>query len=428
MKIVSRAVMLAAMQVAWIVATPATASAGALNDPGCRPSARHPYPVVVVHGQGGNFEGMRGVTDALVKADRCVYANNYGFVPGGANGQDHLATSATQIGQLVDQVLASTKAPKVDVVGHSAGVGVLDNLILKRGGGSKIHNFIGFGGLHHPYAHGGIAKFADASVYLPALTETARRLLPNITVTELAKTALSVYAGAGAPFGPIDPALVATATSNFTADLFDPAYWLDLQGAHSEAPGNFVVVGQSERSRATKDSDPTVCYTNIVGVADLVTGGAAGFQDEATNVENFVLTSSITQNAHSDMLGDPIALAKMLSGLERTCPVAPPKQLTGATLLAPSDTNASSSGEDAFLDAVSRLGPTGERRDASATFDGGCAAGGRRSGEKPTGLAALALAGVAAGWRRARRRGHASGRSTERLAPGASRSVERPDA
>ena len=108
MKIVSRAAMLAATQVAWIVATPATASAGALNDPGCKPSARHPYPAVVVHGQGGNFEGMRALTDTLVKADYCVYAKNYGFVAGGANGQDHLATSATQINQLVDEVLAST--------------------------------------------------------------------------------------------------------------------------------------------------------------------------------------------------------------------------------------------------------------------------------------------------------------------------------
>jgi pimeloyl-ACP methyl ester carboxylesterase len=304
-----------AVAVASTLFASASAEAAGLNDPNCKPTPAHPNPVVFVHGQAGNFEGASALTSSLVSAGYCVYAKNYGKPPGGEFGQEHLSTSAAEIGAQIDEVLARTGAMKVDVVGHSAGVGVLDNFILKRGGAAKVQHAISFGGLHHPYAHGGLPNVLDASIYLPNIIAAARMVVPGITIQDLAKTAVTVFG--------VDEAMAKTATSNFVADLFDPGYWQDLHGAHSEAPGNFVMVGMSVRSRPTKDAAPNVCYTNIVAIADLLVGPAAGFQDEAPNIENFLLTSAVTQNAHSDMLADAAALQKMHSGLTSTCQPGP---------------------------------------------------------------------------------------------------------
>lgn len=383
------------------------AGAAALNDPGCKPTAARPYPVVVVHGQAGNFQGMSAVTGALVKDGYCVYAKNYGYVPGGANGQDHLSTSASQIGAFVDQVLAQTGAAKVDVVGHSAGTGVLDNFILKKGGAAKVHRMVSFGGLHHPYAHAGVPRFADATLYLPNMIAAARKIIPGITTKDVVKTALDVYAAAGAPLGMVDPALRATMESNFTVDLFDPDYWQDLYGGQSEAPLTFVTFGGSERSKPTNDSSPNVCYTNIVAVADLLAGAAAGFQDEAPNVENFLLTTTITQNAHNDMLADPIALAKMLGGLAAPCAPAPPKA-TFAANVGPEDEGSGNDSEAAsvFEDAIADVDtdgdgqPDGPRRGRAQLGSGGCSTGPDPSGPGAAGILSMVVALVA----RARRR------------------------
>jgi pimeloyl-ACP methyl ester carboxylesterase len=375
-----------------MLASSSSAQAAGLNDPNCKPSAARPYPVVVVHGQAGNFEGMTGVTNALVGAGYCVYAKNYGYVPGGANGQDHLSTSANQIGALVDEVLSKTGAAKVNVVGHSAGVGVLDNLILKKGGAAKIHRAAMFGGLHHPYAHAGAAKVLDATLYLPNMIAVARKFVPGITAPQVVKTALDAYAAVGAPLGMVDPGLRATMESNFTADLFDPDYWQDLHGGQSEPATSFVKVGQSERTKLTNDSAPNVCYTNIVAIADLLAGATTGFQDEAPNVDNFVLLTSVTTNAHNDMLGDPVALAKMLAAFDSPCTPAPPKA-PGQTLSADEDVEPTAADSEAASAFESALGEQGERRTSGVVFDGGCSVTSRTTSTTTLsgGLAGLAL-------------------------------------
>lgn len=356
---------------AWL-SSASTAHAARLNDPNCKPTAARPYPVVVVHGQAGNFEGMTGVTNALAGDGYCVYAKNYGHVPGGANGQDHLSTSAGQISAFVDQVLAQTKAAKVNVVGHSAGVGVLNNYIQKKGGAAKVHRAAMFGGLHHPYAHVGVARFADATLYLPNMIAAARKVVPGISASQVVKVALDLYSSAGSPLGMIDPGLRATMQSNFTSDLFDPVYWEDLQGGQSEEPYSFLRIGQSERLKTTNDSAPNVCYTNIVAVADLVTGATAGFQDEAPNVDNFLLPTSVTQNAHNDMLADPVAHAKMLSNFSAPCTTGPKKTSGVAPDETPTadDVEATSAFESAVVDE--HMSATGERQNTPITFDGGC--------------------------------------------------------
>lgn len=295
----------------------ATSNASALNNRACKPASGK-APVVVVHGQGGNFEGMGAIIGALEGRGYCVFATNYGQeTPGGFFGRAHLDPSGQQIAEFVQGVLNDTGAPKVNVVGHSAGTGVLDNFILTKGGADKVEHLVSFGGLHHPYAHVGIANVIDASVFLPNTMLALQGAVPPFTsgvgATDVVAGALGLASSVGQNLGPREKELV---TSGFVADLFDPAYWLRVHGGFSEAPGQFLAINESDRARRTKDSAPNVCYTNIVGVADLITGANAGFQDEDSNVENFVLTSLAD---HVQMISDPVAIDKMLSGLEVLC-------------------------------------------------------------------------------------------------------------
>jgi pimeloyl-ACP methyl ester carboxylesterase len=102
------------------------ASSSGYNNWACQPSAAHPEPVVLLHGLGATYYEDLGqdVAPYLAAAGYCVYGATYGAtsVLGpyvGAVGP--IPASGTQIGAFIDQVLASTHATKVDLVGHSEG-------------------------------------------------------------------------------------------------------------------------------------------------------------------------------------------------------------------------------------------------------------------------------------------------------------------
>jgi pimeloyl-ACP methyl ester carboxylesterase len=302
-----------------LAAAPVTADAGGLNDEACRPSPRHPNPVVLVHGRGGDVEGFGPMVATLNAAGHCVYGVNYGRTDGtGPNGHDHLTVSGGQIAAFIDQVLDTTGADQVDVIGHSAGTGVIDNIILMRDEGDAIRRVVSFGGLHHPYAHAGASGFADATLFLPNLIATARLVDPDVTAQQVIVAAINLYAGAGGSLAGID---VETATSNFAADLFEPDYWTALHGGLSETSGHYITFGNSRRGLVTQDASPSICYTNIVGIGDLLAGAAAGFQDDAPNVDNFLL---LTPADHVQILTDGVAVAKLLTALDTPCVVPPP--------------------------------------------------------------------------------------------------------
>jgi triacylglycerol esterase/lipase EstA (alpha/beta hydrolase family) len=133
------------------VLTP-TVVPGANN--GCRPSAQHPFPVVLVHGTTEN-EGSNWVTLAPLLFDNgyCVYAFNYGETQlsfgDHVDGLGDIPTSAQQLSTFVNQVLAQTGAAKVDIVGHSQG-GMMPNYYVKfLGGASKVHTLIGLAPSNH---------------------------------------------------------------------------------------------------------------------------------------------------------------------------------------------------------------------------------------------------------------------------------------
>lgn len=115
------------------------------NDPSCRPSRRHPVPVVLVH---GTFEDMAQnwalLSPRLRARGYCVYALNYGD-----RGTGPIQRSARELDVFVDRVLRLTGARKVSIVGHSQG-GMMPRYWIKfLGGGSKVDDLIGLAPSNH---------------------------------------------------------------------------------------------------------------------------------------------------------------------------------------------------------------------------------------------------------------------------------------
>lgn len=132
------------------MATPNRAPPGA-NDWSCRPSAAHPFPVVLVH---GTFENMiinwNALSPLLANNGYCVFALNFGTKAGlPIKALGPISESAVELRAFVDQVLAATGATKVDMVGHSQG-GMMPRQYLKfEGGFSKVHALVGLSPSNH---------------------------------------------------------------------------------------------------------------------------------------------------------------------------------------------------------------------------------------------------------------------------------------
>jgi len=137
---------------------------------GCKPSAAHPYPVVLVHGTLED-EGSNWVTLAplLANSGYCVYAFNYGqtalSLGNRIDGLGDIAASAGQLSTFVNQVLAETRASQVDIVGHSQG-GLMPNYYIKfLGGATKVNTFIGLAPSNHGTTLSGLVSLLNG---LPA--------------------------------------------------------------------------------------------------------------------------------------------------------------------------------------------------------------------------------------------------------------------
>jgi len=119
------------------------------NDWTCKPSAAHPYPVVLVP---GTFENMAKnwatMSPALKSQGYCVFALNYGAT-NGVDATGPVADSARQLAPFVEKVLASTGARKVDLVGHSQG-GMMPRYYLGfLGGADKVNHLVGIAPSNH---------------------------------------------------------------------------------------------------------------------------------------------------------------------------------------------------------------------------------------------------------------------------------------
>ncbi|MFF2194010.1 esterase/lipase family protein [Streptomyces sp. NPDC058157] len=158
----------------------ASAPSSGWNNWSCKPSAEHPRPVVLVHGTFGNsVDNWLGFAPYLVHRGYCVYSLDYGQLPGVPlfNGLGPIATSAGQLDTFVDKVLASTGAPKADLVGHSQG-GMMPRYYLKfLGGAAKVNTLVGLAPDNHGTTLSGLTQLLP---YFPGAADLISTATPGL--------------------------------------------------------------------------------------------------------------------------------------------------------------------------------------------------------------------------------------------------------
>jgi triacylglycerol esterase/lipase EstA (alpha/beta hydrolase family) len=145
----------------------ATASPPGSNHWGCRPSAAHPRPVILVHGTFADMsDSWQALSPLLFDHGYCVFALNYGSYAGsgslGIYGTGSIPASAAKLATFVNRVLSSTHARQVDIVGHSQG-GMMPRYYLRfLGGAAKVHTLVGLAPSNHGTTLGGLLTLARA--------------------------------------------------------------------------------------------------------------------------------------------------------------------------------------------------------------------------------------------------------------------------
>lgn len=150
----------------------AQADAPGSNNWRCRPTKRHPRPVVLVHGTAGNQStNWQTYAPLLANNGYCVFALTYGVTAGTPPGLDQLGgmdkmeTSARQLKAFVARVLRATGARKVDLVGHSQGT-LMPNYWVKFLGGARfVKRYVSLAPLWH--GTGGNPLTASMGAFAP---------------------------------------------------------------------------------------------------------------------------------------------------------------------------------------------------------------------------------------------------------------------
>jgi triacylglycerol esterase/lipase EstA (alpha/beta hydrolase family) len=159
-------------------ARPDTSPAGA-NDWSCRPSRRHPHPIVLVHGTIENMTyNWYTLAPLLANHGYCVYAFNYGQeagvhvgLPGSARsgGVAPVAGAARELARFVSRVRGATGSARVDIVGHSQG-GMMPRYYLRfLGGAAHVHRLVALAPSNHGTTVDGLAHLPG----VPSLLTTA---------------------------------------------------------------------------------------------------------------------------------------------------------------------------------------------------------------------------------------------------------------
>jgi triacylglycerol esterase/lipase EstA (alpha/beta hydrolase family) len=158
--------------VAAALANPSASPPGA-NNWSCKPSAAHPYPVVLVNGTGEDMaDGFSALSPLLADNGYCVFAANFGGSPGNLlQGTGDITQSAAELATFVTQVLGATGAAKVDLVGHSQG-GMMPRYYLKfLGGAARVQTLVGLAPSNHGTSLDGLATLeTELATVLPGIS------------------------------------------------------------------------------------------------------------------------------------------------------------------------------------------------------------------------------------------------------------------
>lgn len=153
---------------AFAVAAPAGAAVPGTNDFGCKPSAAHPRPLLMLEGFGGNSDAWRFFAPKLKADGYCLFTTNYGehpllkaLIPYPIEGVVPMQQSAKEIAPFVDRILAGTGAAKIDILGHSEGTMMPRWYLEKLGGAAKVQKFVAMTPLWRGTAFFGAAQLRD---------------------------------------------------------------------------------------------------------------------------------------------------------------------------------------------------------------------------------------------------------------------------
>ena len=252
---------------------PTTPPPGA-NNFSCKPSAAHPYPVILVHGTFANMDdNWQAASPVLANHGYCVFAFNYGGASASADiqGTGDIASSAAQLSSFVNTVLGATGAAKVDLVGHSQGGMMPRYYIDFPGGAAKVDKLVALAPSNYGTTLDGIITLASL-----------------LGVSGLINGGLSA----------VCPACV-----------------------EQEQGSSFL---------ASLNATPTVAsvgYTVIESVDDeVVTPYTNAFLPAAASVTNITVNRQCPLDAsdHLEIAADPVALADMLNALDPASPVKVP--------------------------------------------------------------------------------------------------------
>ncbi|HEY2768384.1 MAG TPA: alpha/beta fold hydrolase [Solirubrobacteraceae bacterium] len=180
---------------------------------GCKPTAAHPYPVVLVHATLAD-EGSNWVTLAPLLANNgyCVYAFNYGetvaslpiipfITPGRIDGLNHIEHSAEELSSFVSHVLSKTGASKVDLVGHSQG-GMMPNYYIHfLGGAPKVNVLVGLAPSNHGTTLSGVTTLLEVFPFASEFTTGLLELFgaPSLPEQEENSAFIKKLFGSGEP-------------------------------------------------------------------------------------------------------------------------------------------------------------------------------------------------------------------------------------
>jgi triacylglycerol esterase/lipase EstA (alpha/beta hydrolase family) len=244
------------------------------NNWSCKPTAAHPYPVVLVHGTLANMDdNWQAASPILANHGYCVFAFNYGGASPTSDfqGTGDIATSAGQLASFVNEVLAATGAPKVDIVGHSQGGMMPRYYISFLGGAAKVGTLVALAPSNYGTTLDG----------LTALGQTLGLLVPvNSLLSTTCEACVQQEEG-----------------SSFLASL----------NADPTVPGvSYTVI-------ETRDDEVVTPYTNA-------------FLPPGPNVTNITLQDQcpLDESDHLEIASDPVAMADMLNALDPAQPVKAP--------------------------------------------------------------------------------------------------------
>lgn len=126
-----------------------------LNHWDCR-SAKHPTPVIMIHGTFSRQLSQIDTTQMLHDNGYCVYGINAGYNPDilytkmnpEYYGLAHVDETTAQVNAFIEKVKRKTGAKKVDLIGHSQGGLIIRNRITRYGGKDvRVATFLS--GTHH---------------------------------------------------------------------------------------------------------------------------------------------------------------------------------------------------------------------------------------------------------------------------------------